>query len=309
MRLVPPYALQSQLYDYKSGRSGDETTIESNKGFVTDDTALNVNNNLVGTVYRDTYSSIPLGYLSNMRFDEFVELLKGLHSRTLDCKESSGLVAPAIFDPSRATDSNRGLHNIVYLQHIWMDFEKGDLKPEEVSKLFPLTRLIVMNSFNHTNESPRFRVVFAVNQPLTPDVYMALWDVIADKFRDAGYKVRKRKSKENSHKPEGKRQLESGLDRSKRTPSSIFYLPCQAQNQTESFFIDCNAADREEIDAELWISRTHTSLDGNSEIEPCDKVTCNDVNQTRVQEATDRWRCQLITLEKADDGFFSLLWI
>lgn len=290
MRLVRPYASQSKLYHCKSGMSGDETTIESIKGFVTYAAGFSLNNNLVGAVYRDKFSSMPVGYISNVCFDEFAQFLKEMHSRRLDRKESSGLISPAICDPGRSTNSNRGSENILYLRHLWMDFEEGDLKPEELPKLFPHTQMLVMNSFNHTTKNPRFRAVFAVKQPLTPEAYIALWDIIADKFRDAGYKVRKGKPNKGKKKPDGKRQLESGLDWQKRSPASLFYLPSQAQNPSESFFNDYNDQDREEIDAELWISRSQILLDDNRVFEPPNEFSQTAINETKVQEAVYRWR-------------------
>jgi hypothetical protein len=59
-----------------------------------------------------------------------------------------------------------------------------------------------------------------------------------------------------------KRQLETneriksrkhhGFDTGKLAPSSLFYLPCQAQNPANSFFIDHNAPGRLPIDPYVW---------------------------------------------------------
>ena len=38
----------------------------------------------------------------------------------------------------------------------------------------------------------------------------------------------------------------------KLTPSSLFYLPCQAQNPANSFFIDHNAPGRLPLDPYVW---------------------------------------------------------
>ena len=43
-----------------------------------------------------------------------------------------------------------------------------------------------------------------------------------------------------------------GFDMSKLVPSSLFYLPCQAQNPANSFFIDHNAPGRLPIDPYVW---------------------------------------------------------
>ena len=38
----------------------------------------------------------------------------------------------------------------------------------------------------------------------------------------------------------------------KLTPSSLFYLPCQAENPVHSFFIDHNSASRQPLDPYVW---------------------------------------------------------
>jgi hypothetical protein len=75
------------------------------------------------------------------------------------------------------------------MRHVWMDFEDGDLRPEEIPKLFPHTRLAVFNTYNHTSENPRFRVVVPFEQAISPDDYAVLYDNLIAKIEDAGYIV------------------------------------------------------------------------------------------------------------------------
>jgi hypothetical protein len=49
-----------------------------------------------------------------------------------------------------------------------------------------------------------------------------------------------------------KSRLCHGFDMGKLTPSSLFYLPCQAENPANSFFIDHNSPDRAPIDPYRW---------------------------------------------------------
>ena len=43
-----------------------------------------------------------------------------------------------------------------------------------------------------------------------------------------------------------------GFDMGKLTPSSLFYLPCQAENPANSFFIDHNSPGRQPLDPYVW---------------------------------------------------------
>jgi len=45
----------------------------------------------------------------------------------------------------------------------------------------------------------------------------------------------------------------SGLDWSKRLPTSLFYLPCQAEDRKQSFFMDYDDASRKPLDPVPWV--------------------------------------------------------
>ena len=74
-------------------------------------------------------------------------------------KKDIYLFSPAIFDPNKSTEKNRGKENILYLRHVVLDFENGELQPETLPKLFPDLQMVVTNTFRHTRDKPRFRAV------------------------------------------------------------------------------------------------------------------------------------------------------
>ena len=103
------------------------------------------------------------------------------------------LISPAIFDPNKCEGSKRGIGNIVYIRGVWLDFEDGDLKPDEFPSLFPYVRMVIFNTFRHTKEKPRFRVFIPTNGIMSPEAYKKIWDQIALKLKDAGYSLEKPK--------------------------------------------------------------------------------------------------------------------
>ena len=103
---------------------------------------------LTATIFTSTSSSIPLGYVSG-ETDAFVGFLRRCHERQTNSKAENFLFSPAIFDPDRSTETNRGKANIAYLRHVVLDFEDGELRPDELPNLFPGLWLAVFNSFNH----------------------------------------------------------------------------------------------------------------------------------------------------------------
>jgi hypothetical protein len=108
------------------------------------------------------------------------------------------------------------------------------MKPEEFAALFPRIRKVITNTFSHTAEHARYRVIIPTTQRLSPKAYEHLYDGLATKLKDAGYSVDRGKAK---HKPlNGKPRTD--LDCSRRTSTSLFYFPAQAKDPSQSF-CDC----------------------------------------------------------------------
>ena len=90
--------------------------------------------------------------------------------------------------------------------------------------------MVIFNTYNHTADAPRFRVIFPTSQRLPSEAYEAVWDNFAAKLRHAGYTVgNKDQQTSNNSRP-------SGLDCSGRSAAHLYYAPCQAKNPAESSF-------------------------------------------------------------------------
>ena len=131
---------------------------------------------------------------------------------------------------------NRGKENILYLRHVVLDFENGELQPETLPKLFPDLQMVVTNTFNHTSDKPRFRAVLFTDEPMTVKAYSLIYNFVADKLEEAGYSVKRTGKKLKASKASNSRP--SGLDWGRSDPTSIFYFPCQARCADDSFFIE-----------------------------------------------------------------------
>lgn len=241
-----------------------------------------------GTLYRAKKSGFPDYYLEDCGdVDFFVDALRSFHKRKLPSKEDNLLISPAVFDPNKTTGTRRGRDNIVYLRHLWLDFEQGDLKPSELAELFPYTRVIATNSFNHTRKESRFRLVIPTNRPVPVDGYERLFDLIAAKIEDAGFIVERGRGKKAAVRSNVNLRR-SGLDWSKRPASSLFYLPCQAKEPCESFFTDYNGSGREVLDPLLWIE--HSVIPITLEPKPLTRCEPKEVNAAGVEKARSEWR-------------------
>lgn len=248
-----------------------------------------------GTLYETTRSQNPLAYVQGGGASGFIEFLKTCSHLGFESKERVPLFSPATFDPAKAEGKRRGLDNIVSVQNLLLDFENGDLRPEALSEIFPELEMVVTNTYNHTKEAPRFRVVIMTEHAVQPDVYEALWDEIDARLEEAGYCRTPLKNPNYSR---------SGLDRSKRTPVSLFRLPSKAKNVSDSFFWVYTGPGRKPIDPKEWIKSARISVPEYDPEEAPSIQPSNLIEESRVQAAIERWHSA-----KPGDGnraFFAL---
>ena len=215
------------------------------------------------TIFSSTSSSIPLGYVSG-EIDAFIDFLRKCHERQTNSKAENFLFSPAIFDPNRSAGTNRGKANIAYLRHIVLDFENGELRPEELPNLFLGLRMVVTNTFSHSSDNPRFRALFPTSEIMTPEVYGLIQGCLADKLEDAGYAVDRGGKRRNGARLSNSRP--SGLDWSKTLPTSLFYLPCQAQSSGDSFFHDYAEGERRPLQPGIWLQNMTFPLQPGFEV-------------------------------------------
>jgi len=254
----------------------------------------------VGTLYSGTRSTKPAGFLNCQDVEDFVTCLKTFHERTFTGKQDNLLISPAVFDPDKVVGTSRGTGNIDHVRHIWLDFEDGQLRPDEIADLFPNIRLMMMNTFNHTAEKPRFRVVIPTAQPVTAEAHVHLIEQIAAKLKDAGYRVEGRRNYRRR-----KNSRPSGLDWSKSSPASLFYLPSQAQDPRQSFFRDYAGGDRTIMDPLVWVEHGVALLQPETEIEPAIERS-GWIDYAKIDHAIKNWRISKRLPGQGNRMFFDL---
>jgi hypothetical protein len=245
---------------------------------------------------------MPLAYASG-DIDAFVEFLHVCHEHQPKSKKDSYLFSPAVFDPNRSTEGNRGKENILYLRHIVLDFEDGELQPETLAKLFPDLQMVVTNTFRHTWNKPRFRAVLFTDEPMTAEAYGLIYNSIADKLEEVGYSVeRAGKKLKTSNTPNSR---PSGLDWLKSVPTSLFYFPCQAQSPDDSFFIEYMEG-RYPLNPSTWIENSAIPLQPTLEsLDPLGNET-SEVDRAAVELAVKLWRASQVEPGNGHHMFFML---
>jgi hypothetical protein len=258
---------------------------------------------LTATLFTSTSSSIPLGYVSG-EIEAFIDFLHKCHERQTNAKDENFLFSPAIFDPNRSPGTNRGKANIAYLRNIVLDFENGELRPEELPNLFPGLRMVVTNTFSHTSDKPRFRAVFPTSEIMTPEVYCLIQGCLADKLEDAGYSIARGGKGRKGARLSNSRP--SGLDWSKTLPTSLFYLPCQAQTSRDSFFQEYGGDKRHPLQPSIWLQNMTFHLQPGIEVLGQPEIPRAGVDEVLVQRAKDIWRGSKGQHGSGDTMFFTL---
>jgi hypothetical protein len=200
-------------------------------------------NQSFGSVFSDVFSKTPAFYIRSLAVEQQIELLHELWTRTVANKESAAMLSPATFKDGRTYE------HIASIFNIWFDFENGDLSSDEFAKLFPRIKMVIFNSYRHTKAKPRFRVVMFTSTPLTIEAYKLIYKMVRTKLMEAGYHTKITQP----HKT----MEQSGMDWSKHTPTSLFYLPAQAEVADDSFFHVHDGDGREPIDVIAWVKNYH----------------------------------------------------
>lgn len=201
-----------------------------------------------GTVYSSVYRAEPLDFFPLGDTETFIDGLRIFHSEAHDSKVMNGLISPSIFDVSMADDTSRGLANIRAIWGVWLDNDHGDLSADEFARLFPRLRMVIFNSYSSTPEKPRWRVFVPTTVAMPISAHSAITGLIMATVNKAGYWSAKQLEANSRIKS----RKDHGFDMSKLTPSSLFYLPCQAAHVSGSFFIDHNADARQPLDPYVW---------------------------------------------------------
>ena len=250
-----------------------------------------------GTVYASIFHAEPLDFFPLDDIEAFIDGLHWWHQFSNESKETNGLISPAIFDPSLSEETSRGLANIRAIWGVWLDNDGGDLTHEEFVRLFPRLRMVIVNSYSSTREKPRWRVFIPTTIAMPIAAHRAIGEQIMRTVNRAGYWSKKQLEANDRIKS----RLCHGFDMGKLTPSSLFYLPCQAENPAHSFFIDHNArpgADRSTRLGGIRREPSPTAAGTRSDGQPDGRATgaATDAGDRLPQTSTDartagRGRC------------------
>lgn len=201
-----------------------------------------------GTVFSSIFQAEPLDFYPLDDVETFIAGLRWWHQFSYNSKQGNGLISPAVFDPSLSDETSRGLANIRAIWGIWLDNDGGDLTHQEFARLFPRLRIVVINSYSGTRQAPRWRVFIPTTVAMPIAAHRAIAGQIMRTLNKAGFWSKKQLQKDARIKS----RLDHGFDMSKLTPSSLFYLPCQAADSAGSFFIDHNGKGRAVLDPYQW---------------------------------------------------------
>jgi hypothetical protein len=200
--------------------------------------------------------------------DEFITQLRELHAIKTESKDDSGMITPACFDPDASDETSRGLDNVRHVRGIWLDNDGGDLTPDNFADLFPYLRMAIWNTYSHTAQNPRWRAFLPTTLAMSVEIHKLIMRQIERVLNDNGYWTRK----QLRDGPNTKSQLLHGFDTSKFNASSLFYLPCQAQNPDDSFFDEYSGEGRGELDVERWLRECIRQMRPEQEPEPAAKT-------------------------------------
>ena len=182
------------------------------------------------TIHNDIYSKESCDFhIYASTQSDFLKLLKSSSKTVIDEKKESLLLNSSIFYLSNNLDGIRRQENFIQSHFMILDFDNGDLSPEDFEKIFynkniPEDRkcFVICNSFSRCDQKPNnFRVFMFYKMPVKSiEQHQTVFDEIVRTIENHGYNPKT-----------------CGLDRGCRTGIQSFYLPCiNRKYQDYSFF-------------------------------------------------------------------------
>lgn len=208
--------------------------------------------------------------------DGFMAMLKQTSQTAISDKRYNSLLSTTEFDSDLSDNTNRGLENITRIWGIWLDIDGGDMPRTQIPKLFADIKMAVFNSYSMGN----YRIFIPTTQIMSIGEYQRMMQIILEKVQstapdDELLEARATNRRPRNYVSEAKARQQSqrgqvanpvhGIDLSKLTPSSIFYMPSQCGDDPDaSFFDKYMGDDRHVLDHNEWLS---TYAFDNDEIE------------------------------------------
>jgi hypothetical protein len=201
-------------------------------------------------------------------YEKFIRQLKRASRVALASKKANLLMCTTEFRADLSTDTNRGIANITRIWGIWLDIDGGEMPRHHVPRLFPDLRMAVFNSW-----TPRNYRIFIPTQRITSvgehaKVLRLILREIEGSALDSeitdAHRQRRAPRCLVSHR-KAKLQVSlgrepnpvHGIDPSKFTANSLFYMPAQsASGIAGSFFDDHKGGSRLPLNVDLWLQRT-----------------------------------------------------
>jgi hypothetical protein len=181
--------------------------------------------------------------------NQFITYLKNHSKNVYMSKNEIPCVSGAMFDVAKSDKTNRGEDNVELVRGMWIDIEKGTMTPEDFSRLFPYLRFVAYNTFRHTRDRQRFRIYIPTSRVMADNEYRMIHNEIVYVIEKDGYRSEKLPDDTCRKSLQGKYH---GIDRIPH-PCAVFALPCQAQEQSASFFKEYKAGRRDSLDVDNWI--------------------------------------------------------
>ncbi|MGW9822191.1 hypothetical protein ACUXK4_004785 [Methylorubrum extorquens] len=169
--------IDSSYLERVSYLNGDELAIKDISHFVA---------RFRGSFFKNYFSTDPFVILKTQ--DQFITYLRNQSKNVYTSKNEIPCVSGALFDVNKSNATNRGEDNVELVRGMWIDIEKGTMKHEDVSRLFPYLRFVAYNTFNHTRDRQRFRIYIPTNRVMMDSEYRIIHKEIVYVLEKDGYR-------------------------------------------------------------------------------------------------------------------------
>lgn len=236
-------------------------------------------------------------------FDGLVDLLRTYSTLQVDDKTKLAAFSPARYIAGNGlTQKKKGNENLVFAKNIGLDFDGGDMEPDEFAATFPGWRMCIYSTFSSKPEAKRWRIIIETDDVLDYDSYKVVTKYILERLNDAGYYGKKQVMDDITIRRRASKPFKGlhGCDESKLGPTCVLFVPGGRPN---SFFLDYDTGRiplsvydlvvnnaRVDLPSEIELAEmTRTKTTTKAPPKPVVSKTPSTPRADRLQVAHDKW--------------------
>jgi hypothetical protein len=180
-------------------------------------------------------------------FDDLIGLYRKFAKVKYPSKDECPAYSPSHYVANNSATS-RGYDNIAFTRNIILDYDGGEMAPQDFAAIFPAWRMVFHSSWSHSSSTPKWRVLIPTDVVVDIDGYKLITSHIMHVLAVKGWHSPKALASSPNAARSSSYKGVHGFDVTKMNPACVLYVPSQGANPADQFFTEFNEPSRGDLD-------------------------------------------------------------